>query len=75
MTAYEELWEAQRVIGKIWKPDQTPEQALILGLARGVLDFISATGQRHRFRDYRQRSSPALLMNSRDRCSGQSTSS
>lgn len=58
MTAYEELWEAQRVIGKIWKPDQTPEQALILSLARDVLDFISATGQRHRFRGYRQRSSP-----------------
>lgn len=54
MTAYEELWEAQRIIGKYWREDQAPEQALVLGLARDALDFISATGQRHRFRAYRQ---------------------
>ncbi len=60
MTAYEELWEAQRIIGRIWKPDQSPEQALILGLARDVVDFISATGQKHRFRDHRQRPFPSM---------------
>jgi hypothetical protein len=57
MTAPEELWEAQRILGKYWKQDQSPEQAAILGLARDALDFISATGQRYRFRGYRQRAS------------------
>lgn len=50
MTAYEELWEAQRIIGKHWSAEQAP----VLGLARDALDFISTTGQRHRFRAYRQ---------------------
>jgi hypothetical protein len=54
MNAYEELWEAQRIIGKHWRQDQAPEQTLVLGLARDALDFISVTGQRYRFRDYRQ---------------------
>lgn len=53
MTAYEKLWEAQRIIGKHWRQDQTQEQALILGLARDALEFISSTGQRYRFLDYR----------------------
>lgn len=56
MTAYEELWEAQRILGKYWKQ----EQAEILGLARDALDFISTTGQRYRFREYRQRASSGV---------------
>jgi hypothetical protein len=56
MTAYEELWDAQRIIEKHWRHDQPQEQALILGFARDALNFISVTGQRHRFHDYRQHS-------------------
>lgn len=64
MTASEELWEAQRVLGTFWKQDQTPDQALILGFARDALEFISDTGQRHRFRDYRLHPSPGVTHDS-----------
>jgi hypothetical protein len=64
MTAPEELWEAQRIIGKLWKQYQTPEQTLVLGFARDALDFISDTGQRHRFRDYRLHPSPGVTHDS-----------
>lgn len=54
MSPPEELWEAQRLIEKHWRPEQPPEEARILGLARDALDFISSTGQRHLLRDHRQ---------------------
>lgn len=57
MTTPEELWEAQRLIEKHWKPDQSPEETRLLGLARDALDFLSSTGQRHRFRDHRKSAS------------------
>jgi len=54
MTTPDELWEAQRLIEKHWRPDQSAEETRILGLARDALDFISGTGQRHLFREHRQ---------------------
>ncbi len=57
MTASEPLWEAQRVIEKSWRQEQPPEEARVLGLARDALNFLSTTGQRYRFRDYRQQRS------------------
>jgi hypothetical protein len=44
---------AQKVIGTLWKEEQSPEQARILGLARDALDFICATGQRYALEDFR----------------------
>jgi hypothetical protein len=54
MSTPEELWEAQRLIEKHWRSDLAPEEARIRGFTRDALDFISSSGQRHRFRDYRQ---------------------
>lgn len=53
MTSHEELWEAQRIIGKHWKKGPSPEQTKLLGFARDTLKFISETGQRHPFHDAR----------------------
>ncbi len=50
---------AQKVIGTLWKEEQSPEQARILGLARDALDFISATGQRYSLEDFRTSDVPA----------------
>jgi hypothetical protein len=55
MTAHEVLWEAQDAIGRYWKEELPPTQTRLLGLARDALDFLSVSGQRHRFHDYRQR--------------------
>ncbi|QRN97132.1 hypothetical protein JRI60_50685 [Archangium violaceum] len=52
MTSLADLANAHPVIGKRWSPDQLPEQARILGLARDALDFIFATGQRYGFEDF-----------------------
>ncbi|HEX5746291.1 MAG TPA: hypothetical protein VFZ09_08605 [Archangium sp.] len=55
MTILDTLNEAQGLVGRYWKEEQSPEQARILGCARDVLIFISATGQPYRFEDYRER--------------------
>jgi len=54
MTRHTLLSDPQEVIGKRWSEDQSPEQARILGLARDALLFVSATGQRYRFEDFRK---------------------
>lgn len=54
MTGHVFLLDLQEVIGKQWSEDQSPEQARILGLARDALFFVSATGQRYRFEDFRK---------------------
>lgn len=48
------LSDAQQVIGRRWRKEQSPEQARILSLARDALDFISATGQWYPFEDFRR---------------------
>ncbi len=48
------LSDPQEVIGKRWRSEQSSEQARILGLARDALLFVSATGQRYRFEDFRK---------------------
>ena len=50
------LSDAQQVIGRRWRNEQSAEQARILGLARDALDFISATGQWYPFDDFRKNS-------------------
>jgi hypothetical protein len=54
MTTYTLLIDPQEVIGRQWSEHQSPEQARILGLARDALLFVSATGQRYRFEDFRK---------------------
>jgi hypothetical protein len=54
MTSHTLLSDPQEVIGKQWSEDQSSEQARILGLARDALRFVSATGQRYRFEDFRK---------------------
>ncbi|HYO60232.1 hypothetical protein [Archangium sp.] len=54
MTTHTLLSDPQEVIGKQWSEHQSPEQAKILGLARDALLFVSATGQRYRFEDFRK---------------------
>jgi hypothetical protein len=54
MTNYTLLSDPQEVIGRQWSEDQSPDQARILGLARDALLFVSATGQRDRFEDFRK---------------------
>ena len=51
----DDLGNAHPAIGRRWSPDQSPEQARILGLARDALDFIYATGQRYDFEDFFKR--------------------
>jgi hypothetical protein len=55
MTSLSDLANAHPVIGKRWSPDQPPEQARLLALARDALDFIFATGQRYGFEDFFKR--------------------
>lgn len=54
MTNHTLLSDPQEVIGRLWSKAPSPERARILALARDVLDFISSTGQRHRFEDFRK---------------------
>jgi hypothetical protein len=54
MTSHTLLSDPQEVIGKRWSEEQSPDQARILGLARDALRFVSATGQRYRFEDFRK---------------------
>jgi hypothetical protein len=54
MTSHTLLSDPQEVIGARWCEEQSPEQARILGLARDALRFVSATGQRYRFEDFRK---------------------
>ncbi|WNG38147.1 hypothetical protein F0U61_34120 [Archangium violaceum] len=54
MTILDTLNEAQGLVGRYWKEDQSPEQARILGCARDALIFICSTGQPYRFEDYRK---------------------
>jgi hypothetical protein len=49
MTSLADLAHAHPVIGKRWSRNPPSEQTRILALARDALDFIFATGQRHRF--------------------------
>lgn len=55
MTILDTLNEAQGIIGRYWKEEQSPEQAQLLGCARDALLFICSTGQPYRFEDYRKR--------------------
>jgi hypothetical protein len=81
MTNPSRFQHPQEVIGKYWKKDQSPEQARALSLARDALLFVSATGQRYLFEDFRKglpsRPSPqplevppTRLANLRERLSG-----
>jgi len=54
MTSHTLLSDPQEVIGARWSEEQSPEQARILGLARDALLYVSATGQRYRFEDFRK---------------------
>lgn len=56
MTNWTLLSDPQVVIGRRWSKDQSPEQEQLLLLARDALSFISATGQRYTFEDFRQKS-------------------
>jgi hypothetical protein len=60
MTRHTLLSDPQEVIGKQWSQEQSPEQARILGLARDALLYVSATGQRYRFEDFRKRLESSL---------------
>ncbi|MFY0583212.1 hypothetical protein ACN28S_60975 [Cystobacter fuscus] len=55
MTILDTLHEAQGIVGRYWKEDQSSEQAQLLGCARDALLFICSTGQPYRFEDYRER--------------------
>lgn len=55
MTILDALNEAQGLVGRYWKEEQSPEQAQLLGCARDVLLFICSSGQPYRFEDYRKR--------------------
>jgi hypothetical protein len=48
------LTTPQEVIGRQWSDDHSPPRARLLGLARDALLFVSATGQEHRFEDFRE---------------------
>jgi hypothetical protein len=54
MTNHTLLSAPQEVIGKQWGKDSSTERTQFLGLARDALTFISATGQRYRFEDFRK---------------------
>jgi hypothetical protein len=44
----------QELLSRYWKRNPSPEQARALELARDALHFVSATGQRYRFEDFRR---------------------
>src|SRR5262245_60919802 len=50
---------AHPVIGRRWARAPSPEELRILGLARDVLDFIAASGQRYRFEDFSEHDATA----------------
>ena len=54
MTTHGILLDPQEVIGKLWSEDSSAERRQLLELARDALFFISDTGQRHRFEDFRE---------------------
>ncbi|ADO68725.1 hypothetical protein [Stigmatella aurantiaca] len=54
MTNYTLLSDPQEWIGKRWSEDPSPDRVRLLSLARDVLNFLDATGQRHRFEDFHQ---------------------
>jgi hypothetical protein len=55
MTILDTLNEAQGLVGRYWKENQSPEQARLLGCARDALLFLCSTGHPYRFEDYRKR--------------------
>lgn len=59
MTILDTLNEAQGLVGRYWKEEQSPEQAQLLGCARDVLLFLGSTGQPYRFEDYRREGAPS----------------
>ena len=54
MPTHDAIIEAQKLIGRLWKEEQSPERERILECAGYTLSFISATGQDYRFEDFRQ---------------------
>ncbi|MBN1210066.1 MAG: hypothetical protein JXB05_34765 [Myxococcaceae bacterium] len=54
MTDHSSLQDPQEVIGRQWSKDTSPERRQLLELARDALLFISDTGQRHCFEDFRE---------------------
>ncbi|HYH95896.1 hypothetical protein [Hyalangium sp.] len=54
MTDSSALSDPQEVIGKQWSKNSSPERRQLLELARDALFFISDTGLRHRFEDFRE---------------------
>ncbi|HYO68065.1 MAG TPA: hypothetical protein VEU33_18505 [Archangium sp.] len=58
MPIHDAIIEAQRLIGRLWKEEQSPERERILECAGYTLSFISATGQDSRFEDFRQSQTP-----------------
>jgi hypothetical protein len=64
MTNHTLLSDPQEWIGQQWNRDSSPERARLLGLARDALGFISATGQRYRFEDFRKKPGPPTSLGS-----------
>ena len=60
MTTLADLVNAHPWIGNRWSSSPSPEEARILELARNILDFIFATGQRYRFEDFSYRGPEAV---------------
>ncbi|OJT16831.1 hypothetical protein BO221_47880 [Archangium sp. Cb G35] len=58
MPIHDAIIEAQKLIGRLWKEEQSPERERILECAGYTLSFISATGQDYRFEDFRQSQAP-----------------
>ncbi|HEX5752589.1 MAG TPA: hypothetical protein VFZ09_40670 [Archangium sp.] len=54
MPIHDALIEAQKLLGRLWKEEQSPERERILECAGYTLSFISATGQHYRFEDFRK---------------------
>ncbi len=52
MTETSGFADAQRVIGRLWREDQSTGQERILRLARDAMVFISNTGQQYPFLDF-----------------------
>jgi len=58
MPTQDAILKAQRLLGRLWKEEQSPERERILECAGYTLSFISATGQDYRFEDFRQSQVP-----------------
>lgn len=52
MTTLSDLADAHELIGLRWSSGPSPDEKRTLELARDILDFIFATGQRYRFEDF-----------------------